>query len=169
MDADLDQPRDTAESTAPQPQARNLQQRVTKLERKVKSLKNIVQWLKVERRQLSGDRGRGRAAHKRRCYRCKQLRRKVKDLKYNRPPLTALYEKYRGLLKVRESQWRRSALLLRRKKLHDRLDERGPKAIESVSQRTVTSFRCRVWQTSGGGCGRSGGTTTQATRPSKSG
>ena len=44
-DPDLDQPPNAADSNAPHPQAQALQHCVTKLKRKIRSLKNIVQWL----------------------------------------------------------------------------------------------------------------------------
>ena len=138
-DPDLSQSLPTADFDDPQPQAqaRTLQQSVTKLERKVRSLKTVVQWLKVEKRQLVKGVGRGRAAFRRRC---KELRKRVKGLKFTKSRLSALYEKYKGLLKVRESQLRRKALLLRRKVLHDKVQDKGPKALEKGDQSRAMAF-----------------------------
>ena len=134
----------------------SLRRSITKLEKKIKRLKTTVEWLRVEKSLLSKQGGSSRRALKRQAQRKAELRKRIPGVKFSRQGLASSCDKHGSLLRIKEAQRKRKVQLLQRKQLHDRLEEKGPKALDNVGGVRGTCFdkrRYSSWQSSGGVCG----------------
>ena len=118
-----------------------LQRSITKLDHKVKGLRQTVSWLVTERQQTGRKLRESKSSRRRRYVRRKMLLRRVKGLKFDKHSLSLSLEKYRSLLRVKETQRARKRQMLKRQQQHTLYRDRGPRVLVSEKPDTATSER----------------------------